>query len=347
MEENKNGLEYLYRITRDITDGLIVLDVKGTVIYVNPSAKKILDTPELEEGKKYAEFMAADTTGVNDDFHQYVLDCVYDKDRDQTGFLNYTCPDGSRHVFRVLSSYAYNEEKTDSIGIILQFSDVTETYRAQQKERDAAIVLVVLLAMISIWNLAVGIWEFAGKKISSSTMTQIVEAMGAVGAYFLLRKTSITKEDLGLKFKGIRRYVIINGSVSVAIVLLMILVKFIMRLNGVPSAADPLINFSAWGISETIYPITVVIQEFLTRSVVQSSVARILPWKNSFAVAIALSTVFFGALHIHKGLGFMIGSCLLLSVFGIVYHKQRTIWPVCIPHYLLGLSLPIILGIGG
>ena len=38
-----NDLGYLYRIMRDITDGLIVLDTEGTVIYVNPSAKRILD----------------------------------------------------------------------------------------------------------------------------------------------------------------------------------------------------------------------------------------------------------------------------------------------------------------
>ena len=56
--------------------------------------------------------------------------------------------------------------------------------------------------------------------------------------------------------------------------------------------------------------------------------------------------MFFSALHIHLGLGFMAGSFLLLSVFGILYERQKTIWGLCIPHFLLGLSLKLIWGIG-
>ena len=61
-------------------------------------------------------------------------------------------------------------------------------------------------------------------------------------------------------------------------------------------------------------------------------------------VAIIISSLYFGALHLHKGLAFMIGATLLLSVFGFIYSRQGTIWGLCIPHYFLGLSLTVIWG---
>ena len=62
-KEVSKDFKYLSRIMRDITDGLIVLDTEGTVVFVNPSALKILDNPALVEGKKYIEFMVTDRTG--------------------------------------------------------------------------------------------------------------------------------------------------------------------------------------------------------------------------------------------------------------------------------------------
>ena len=346
LEESGNGLNYLYRITRDITDGLIVIDLKGTVVYINPSAKNILNNPALAEGAKYADFMASDNVTANDGFHQYVLDCIYDKNAEHIGLVNYTCPDGSRYILRVISSYEYNDEKTENIGVILQFSDVTEKHLAQQKQTETAVVLVALLAMLSIWNLVYGIWEYAAKPIPPHIMTMLVELMGAEGAVYILRKTSITKKDLGLHFRGTRRYVLQDGLYTLIILVAMIIAKLIMRMKGMPAGSGPMFYFSAWSITDTIYPLTVVIQEFLTRGVVQGSVARILPWKNRVAISIILSSLFFSALHIHLGLGFMTGSFLLLSVFGIIYQKQKTIWGLCIPHYFLGLSLKLIWGIG-
>ena len=112
-------LKYLYRVTRDITDGLLLVDEKGTVVYVNPSAVRILDNPALEVGIKYASFMVKDRKGFNDEFHQYVLDSIYDRKNEHTGLLHYTCPNGSRRVLRMVSSFAYDEDKTRIIGIHL------------------------------------------------------------------------------------------------------------------------------------------------------------------------------------------------------------------------------------
>ena len=343
---NSTDYQYLYRIMRDITDGLIVIDSEGTIAYVNPSAKKILDNEALVEGKKYIEFMVTDKTGENDEFHQYVLDCASEVNKDHEGILNYSCPDGSKHIFRVISSYAYNEERTQSIGVILQFSDITEVQKARRKHIEATVVLVALLAMLSVWNLIFGIWEARGRSLNSHILTVIIEVMGAVLSFFVYRSTSITKEDLGISFKGVGRAVAVDSFCTAAVLVGMVILKLIMRAFDPELASRPMFYFSSWSIMETVYPITVVVQEFLTRGVVQGSVKKILPGKHAVPISIILSSMFFSALHIHLGLGFMVGSFLLLSVFGILYEKQKTIWGLCIPHFFLGLSLKLIWGIG-
>lgn len=341
-------LKYLYRVTRDITDGLILIDEKGTIVYVNPSAQRILNNPALKQGIKYASFMINDQEGVNDEFHEYVVDSIHERKNEHTGLLRYICPDGNKRVLRVVSSFAYDEEGKNTIGVILQFSDVTKLHEVQQKYNDSTILLVALLAMLAMWNFACAVWELMGRPIPAHVMTVVIEAMGALGSLLIIKKTSITAADFGLSFKGAGKAVAIDTVFTAIVLAGMIAVKFlILKLR--PDAfgtGAPFFYFRAWGPSETLYPLTVVIQEFLTRGAVQGSIRRVLPEKYAVPVAILLSSVFFGALHIYLGVAFMVGAFLLLSVFGVIYQKQKTIWGLCIPHYFLGLSLKIIFGIG-
>ncbi len=66
---------------------------------LNPSASKLLGSPELKEGITYVEYMVSDTNGTNDAFHQYILDCVYEKDAIHAGDVLYTRPDGDVRTF--------------------------------------------------------------------------------------------------------------------------------------------------------------------------------------------------------------------------------------------------------
>lgn len=341
-------LKYLYRVTRDITDGLILIDETGTIVYVNPSAKRILNNPALEQGIKYASFMIKDQKGVNDEFHQYVVDSIHDRKNEHTGLLRYTCPDGNKRVLRIVSSFAYDEEGIKTIGIILQFSDVTKLHEVQQKYNDSTILLVALLAMLAIWNFACAVWELMGRPVPAYVMTVVIEVMGALGSLLIIKKTSITAADFGLSFKGAGRAVVIDTVFTAVTLTGMIAVKLlILKFRPDVFGTDaPFFYFRAWGLSETLYPLTVVIQEFLTRGAVQGSIRRVLPEKYAVPAAILLSSIFFGALHIYLGVAFMVGAFLLLSVFGVIYQKQKTIWGLCIPHYFLGLSLKIIFGIG-
>ena len=333
--------EILQRITRDISDGLILIDLTGRIGFVNPSAEKLLNNPALKKGIRYADFMEADEANGNDEFHQYVLDCVYDKQAIHTGTLAYKDPDGTVRYFRMTSSFVFSADGKEKFGLVLQFSDDTKLYKIHQKYNDAVKILVGLTAVVCLWNIIYALWFLLDEPISTSLMTVFIEIIGAIGTLFALKYTSLTIYDFGLgKGSDLKKAMLTDGLLTAGLLGLIIVAKLII------SPGKALFEFSNWGIEQTLYPLTVVAQELLTRGAAQSSLSIALPEKTPSIIPIILSSLFFGALHIHKGLVYMVGAMILLSIFGLLYNKQKTIWGLCIPHYFLGLSIAIIWGIG-
>ena len=335
-EENK-AAGIVERITRDISDGLIMIDLSGNVVYVNPSAEELLDDPDLKEGFDVSNYLDQVGSCPNEEFYRYVLDSVRDKEVTHSGTVTYVCSDGSERYFQVKSSFVFSEDGTEQYGVILQFTDVTESRSTQIKYRDAVTVLVAMIVVLSAWCIVYSLWDYLGHPVSKSAMTVIIEALGAAGTLLLLRSTSLTVHDLGLgKGTDLKKSLINDSTTTAVILLVMIAAKHFLMPD------EPLFYWSRWSVSCTMYPLTVIVQELLTRGVAQSCLILALPDGTPEIIPIVISSLFFGALHLHKGLMFMVGAVLLLSVFGFIYNRQKTIWGLCIPHYVLGLSLTII-----
>ena len=58
--------------------------------------------------------------------------------------------------------------------------------------------------------------------------------------------------------------------------------------------------------------------------------------KHSSIVAILLSSLLFGAVHIAHGFMYMVAAIVLLGALGGLYEKQQNIWGVTIIHFVLG-----------
>jgi len=344
-ESKNNELIAIGRITRDISDGLMLIDGKGTLQYVNPSAIRLLGNSSLKTGTKLADYMASDKDFANDEFYQYILDSVYDKNTNHTGISTYKRPDGSIRYFSIDTSYVKNDDGLQGKGIILSFSDITELHISKIKHDDTIKVMAALIAVLALWNYVYIFWELSGEPVPSTLLTVIIEGIGVIGTAFALRFTSITWEDFGLGTRNLKSAVkadvILTAIVLVAaIILKIILLQF---FPGVLSIDKPFFYWQALSAIDLLYIPTVVLQEFLTRGVIQGGLDRILPDNYPPAISIIVSSLFFGAIHLHKGISYMLGAAFLLSFFGILYQKQRTIWGLCIPHLLLSWSLRVIL----
>jgi PAS domain S-box-containing protein len=116
-------------ILRDMADGVMVIDEKNIIQYLNPAATSILELDRKLEGVKYGEFFASD--GENDGFHEFVLDAVYDKDKTHSGTVAYKTEKAVK-TLKVTTSFIFDEERTRKIGISVVFSDITESERLTQ-----------------------------------------------------------------------------------------------------------------------------------------------------------------------------------------------------------------------
>ncbi len=339
----RTDMAMVSRITRDLKDAVMLMDTSGSIVYFNPRVKELLGRKDIHTGMKYALLMDGDKG--NDELHQFVLDSVYDKDRVHKGELRYKLPEGGELFLQISSSYAFSEDQREKIGVILQFSDITEEHRLRIRYFDATKILIAMLAIFVLYNFAYCIWIAAGKELlTAENMTTVFMTFGVIGTLFGLRFTSLTVADFGLGTKGLKKSLLSNALLTAVMIMIMLTVKLLLRKNGVMDPEAPFFRWDLWSLGETIYPLTVFSQELITRGAMQGALRMVLPENTPDVVAIIISSLYFGALHLHKGLAFMIGATLLLSVFGFIYSRQGTIWGLCIPHYFLGLSLTVIWG---
>ena len=86
--EHKNDL--IPRILRDIDDGVIALDQRGRIIYMNPQCRELLNLNKDDIGKSYFDvFFGAKQNEENDSFHQLVIDAVYKKEQTHYGSVSF------------------------------------------------------------------------------------------------------------------------------------------------------------------------------------------------------------------------------------------------------------------
>ncbi len=258
--------------------------------------------------------------------------------------MTYTRPDGSVRYFSIESSFASSEDGLQKTGVILQFSDVTDLHLAKIKHDDTIKVLIGTITIMAIWGYLVAIWEKAGEPISSTGLTVIIEVLGVIATLFALRYTSLIVTDLGLGTKNLKRSVTVDTALTFAVLAVMILVKLLMRqfLPEKINLEEPFFRWDVFSPLDLLYIPTVVLQELLVRGVMQESLERILPDSYPPSVAIIVSSMVFGSIHIHKGIVFMVGAAFLLCFFGFLYRKQRTIWGLCIPHLILSWALRLL-----
>ena len=328
-------------IIENLDDGVIIIDSSGCITNTNSSAKNILGFNDLIN-KKYSDLLEENPNPANDKFFNCILKAYRNKDAIYRRKLNYTQTNGKKHTLWV-NSKAYTEEGVFK-NMLISFSDVTQEEIAETKLHDSTFTFIVVLVSLSLWLFVVKIWEYFRKPIPRGTFNKFMVLVFLIPAFAILNFTSLTKKDVGLSIKGKGKYFIIDTILTIVALAIMVIIKLIIIKNN-PSffKSTEILNWDGFNVfNNTFYAISVVAQEFMSRGVIHESFKRIIVSKHNDALAIIVSSLVFAAMHSHLGLGYMIGSSLLLSLFGIIYSVQGSIWPLCIPHYVLGKAIAMM-----
>lgn len=328
--------DFSERVLKDTSSAVLVLDAKGSVVYVNQPASSMLEIAENPDGQRFALY-AEDS--YNDRFHEVVLNALFHKNDTMVEKVPFMAPSGKKYVFRMSCSYLQRPEP-EGAELVITLADETEAEETKRKFRDSSRTFTMFLFVFSGWMIFYALWEHLNRPFPPAYMTHGVEVLGLIMLAYILRFTSFTWRDLG--GIGYRPWKTVKTALLIAACAFAFLciVKAVARLF-VPTAfmpEDPFFDIRKFGIPQLVYIFTAGIQEFLARSVMQANLKRIVEGPHNTAVAIILSSLIFAALHIHLGVMFMIGAAVLASLEGILYEKQQNLLGVWIVHWVFGVS---------
>ncbi len=84
------------------------------------------------------------------------------------------------------------------------------------------------------------------------------------------------------------------------------------------------------------YTVHTFIQEFISRGVLQTSLARFMP-ESHFLVPILIVSLIFSILHLYVSIFFALLVLIVSFIFGLIYHRHQNIAGVFLFHYIIGL----------
>ena len=231
-----------------------------------------------------------------------------------------------------------DEFSLQSLGSMTAVSLSNMIYSALIK--DSSKTFSAFLFAYCCWMIVYALWQYLGQPVSTDVMTHGVEVLGFLMFFYIIRSTSLTWKDLGIKTERPWRTVRTGLIVAVCAVAVMVLAKAVIRVFS-PNAFGPeypFFDIRAFGLRQIIYILTAGVQEFLARSVIQGNLRRIMVGRHVGAAAIVISSLSFATLHIHLGVFFMLGAAVLAGLEGILYEKQQSIYGVWIVHWVFGVA---------
>ena len=120
-----------------MTDGVVAIDLSGSIITFNPAAASILGIRQEEAlAKSFGEVFLA--TEENDDFNQTILDAIYESSTSHNRIVTFT-QNSNKTTLALTTTFLKAEDGTGQrMGVIAVFSDITELQALQESEQRLA-----------------------------------------------------------------------------------------------------------------------------------------------------------------------------------------------------------------
>lgn len=334
-----NYNDYTNDIIRNTNEGILVIDRSGTILFHNNAARDLLDF-EFTDQKKYAALMSSNPSPENDEFHQSILQSIYDKETIHHSSTRYVRKNGDVIYLRTTSNY-----HPDHDYLVFSFIDVTENETRRIQQHDASLISAFTIAFICIWVYLVMLWRSHGwdSSISSDVMTLVQLTLGGIVCFICVRFTSLDTKHMGLSVpskKILRTDLTISG---IILVVFLIIKLILLHVNPGYFATSAFCNWKLFlDASILFYPVNVFIQEFLTRGCFQEALLLTFVGKHKDLLVIVISSLMFGALHLHKPFSYMLVTPVFLFFCSILYQKQRNVWGLCIIHYVCLIGAKVL-----
>lgn len=338
-------------IFSNMSDGILTVNEQGMITYANKAASEILelDADSLTEHSLEETILS---NKKNKDFNRAFLACLKKNQPFTKHTLSYQTGESTKHLKIKVTmlndgntastvesrGFLSKKKKEEPLyhGMMILIEDMTDSVNLRQHERDCALLFAGIVMCITLYLSAWSLLEFTlHLSLRTSAYTMMIEGMTLILFLEILFFTSLSLKDVGLiprrnKILANTKQTLFIGVIACGVLLL---AKVVALAAGLP-VKQRFLGGSIDGA--TSYLFTALLQEFLARGVIQTSVKNLMRVKQQIPVSIFLTSLLFTLMHLPFGFPFMTGAFLLSIALGILYEKQSTIWGCFLLHWGVG-----------
>lgn len=210
---------------------------------------------------------------------------------------------------------------------------------------DARVFYLALISAVALVQIALKVFTALVPDAPSQVLSRIIEGGMLLCALLLGLRTTFVQPWLGLTVEREqrRRTLVTCTLLAAGLIALFVLARLVLQSVSPAVAERPFFRAYLNIKHRRYYIFFVPLQECLAKGVLQYGVEKTLP-REKWYLALPVSALVFGMLHIYHSLYYLLGAVGLALVSGVLYHRQRNIWPGAVLHFLLAF-LPRCFGL--
>lgn len=327
------------RIFENMSDGIMTVNHKGRISYMNSACEKIFSVPfEKLKNQSFEEIFLMNKK--NRAFNRLFLNTINKNAVTEKTTVKYEHDAVVQYFTIDISLIQVDDTIPDRYdafpGMMILFDDITEQRFLTQHKHDCAYIFAGLILCISLYLSLWSLLQFTlHLNLKTSFYTLLIEGMAFLLFLEVIFCTSFSLRDVGLipKRATFKNCLIETCLLLLAGCFLLILSKLVLTLFGI-QIKSRFIGGSLRGAR--IYLFTAFFQEFLARGVIQTSVKSLMQVKYQKTFGILLTSLLFSLMHLPFGFIFMLSAFVLSIALGYLYERHGNMWGCALLHWVCG-----------
>lgn len=340
-EINMNQNYLSERVIRDSAEGVLAIDHQGKIILANVALYNLLGLKNASP-QSFADIMLSADSPQNDVFYQQILNCISHPIDVLTSDVKFVTPDGVEKILHISTS-VLTEDSQKIEGIVLNASDITLQIKEKNKNWNTAIVLFSCISLVCVWVYLSVLNDTLSGPVTGEIMSWILITLTFLTGLFIRRvEIDVDSNHMGLVISNAKKVLAEGCAFSIVVVLFLFGLKYLLM----QIAPEIVPSGSFWDFGRIlttynllVYPLSVILQEWVARGIIYENVRNVMPDRIKNISGFMGLFLIFGAVHLHLGFVYMLGAGLILSSFGVIYHRHHCIWGVSIVHYAACMAL--------
>jgi len=327
-------------IFKNISDGIMTVGENGEITYVNAALLDIFHIEKEEDiiGESFEKMFLQNKK--NRAFIKFFSLTVQKQQPTEKTSVRYRMDNGEKLFLNIdvsLMERNWTHISEDRFpGMMILIENATDRFTLRQREHDYAYIFAGIILCITSYLMAWNCISFTlGIRLHTSVYTLMIEVITFALFLEIVFFTSFSLKDIGLvpNWKKLRENILETLSIAVIAGAVLVLSKLLLTLFGI-QIKSYFIGGSWRGLAN--YAFTALLQEFLARGVIQTSVKSLMRIKYQKMLGIILTSLLFSLMHMPFGFIFMMGAFVLSLALGYLFERHGDLWGCALLHWFCG-----------